>query len=120
MITKNSFECEHCGKCCKPLVSLSDEDVGKIKDLGYAESDFVIEDHFDVSGKVLKQVKNQCLFLVINEEGRSSCRIYDDRPGVCRKYPFFGVKTLETCKPNTMFEDAMKEARELIDKRGFI
>ena len=120
MITKKSFECGHCGKCCKPLVSLNLEDIERIKALGYDEADFVTEDNFDNSAKVLKQIKNQCMFLNIGDGGKSRCSIYEDRPHICRKYPFMGVKKLETCKPNTMFEDAMKEARELLDKRGFI
>lgn len=117
---KDDFKCEHCGKCCRPIVVLSEKDIERIKELGYDESHFVEEDHFDQEKKALRQVENKCTFLDFDQFGRSFCEIYKNRPDICRKYPFLGCNEVETCHPNNMFEKALDEARELLNKRGFI
>ena len=120
MIEKNSFVCERCGECCKPIVVLTEEDIRHIETMGYRREDFVDRDHFDPKSKVLKQLNNQCVFLGEYPNGDSKCKIYACRPEVCRKYPFISSNKLEHCKPNTTFEKALREAKELLDKRGFI
>jgi Fe-S-cluster containining protein len=119
MVKKKEFRCNRCGKCCSPIVTLSEDDIETIKQLGFNEKDFTMEDPFDSSKKVLKNERNRCIFLEM-EDGKSRCKIYSNRPEICRKYPFFDCKVIDDCRPDTIFEDSFNAARELINKRGFI
>lgn len=120
MAKKNNFICQRCGECCKPLVYLSVDDIAAITELGYKDEVFITEDHFDTKKKVVRQINNRCYFLKEYPNGTKKCRIYASRPEICRKYPFLTNKELKDCKPHNFFEKAIREARELINKRGFI
>ena len=104
MLDPNTFICSGCGECCiKYIVKLSKADIKRIKSLGLKEHDFVdIDQHIPGPNKtVLKKKNNQwCIFLNKNPKGDFVCNIYDERPNVCRKYPFL-KKNVETCKPIT-------------------
>lgn len=101
MLDPKTFVCEHCGECCKKLyIVLSDEDIKQIEKLGYSKDDFC---EGEVVGEfkgrfVLKKEDGQCIFLKKEANGYS-CEIYESRPEICKKYPFF-EKEIESCKPN--------------------
>ncbi|MCD1294205.1 Fe-S oxidoreductase [Methanocella sp. CWC-04] len=89
------FECDLCGKCCTREFNdhafLLDADVDRIKMI---DPDALVpapyyeycDQHgrFYVSGYALRfKADGSCYFL---ENGR--CRIYDERPAICRIYPY--------------------------------
>lgn len=100
-LNPKTFSCSRCGQCCRPIVVLSEEDIARIEKSGIQRNDFVGEDPINKQSgfKVLKQKKNVCMFL--KKEGEEYvCSIYNQRPGVCRKYPFMEKnQKLEDCKP---------------------
>ena len=95
IVRETGFFCTCCGRCCtkeaNDHVFLLDEDVRRIRQ-DYPEV-LVPAPYFEacdqngrffVSGYALKTTDgNVCTFL--NESGR--CRIYADRPLICRVYP---------------------------------
>jgi Fe-S-cluster containining protein len=96
IVRETGFLCTCCGRCCTKAVNdhvfLLDEDVRRIRK---AHPDVVVpapyfeacdqNGRFFVSGYALKTTDgNVCTFL--NESGR--CRIYADRPLICRVYPY--------------------------------
>jgi Fe-S-cluster containining protein len=100
MLDPKSFKCERCAECCKKLyIILNDEDIKNIEKLGYSKEDFCEGELIgEFKGKfVLKKEDDKCIFLEKDKDGYS-CSIYESRPEICRKYPFFG-KEVETCKP---------------------
>ncbi|MFC1755553.1 YkgJ family cysteine cluster protein [Thermoproteota archaeon] len=84
--TQDRFKCRNCGYCCTQIVVLSDDDLERIKQAGYDESEFVEDDRLD--RKRIKMKNYFCYFLGLNK-GETFCRIYKYRPSVCRIYPFF-------------------------------
>jgi Fe-S-cluster containining protein len=73
------FKCINCGRCCRLLVRLYDEDIKRIKGKkNYFWSFF--------GKKYLKIKKLRCVFLKRNGK-KYLCSIYNMRPGVCRRYP---------------------------------
>jgi len=96
IVRETGFFCTCCGRCCtkeaNDHVFLLDEDVRRIRQ-DYPEV-LVPAPYFEacdqngrffVSGYALKTTDgNVCTFL--NESGR--CRIYTDRPLICRVYPY--------------------------------
>ena len=95
MLNPKTFKCERCGDCCKKLyIILNDSDIKDIKKLGYQLDSFSeIEQVGEYKGKrVLKKIDGRCVFLADD----NLCKIYDSRPEICKKYPFFG-KEVESC-----------------------
>lgn len=96
IVSETGFSCTCCGRCCTKAandhVFLLDEDVRRIRqghpDVLVPAPYFEACDQngrFFVSGYALKTMDgNICTFL--NESGR--CRIYADRPLICRVYPY--------------------------------
>jgi Fe-S-cluster containining protein len=69
-----------CTLCCVDTrMSLCDEDVARLRALGFRAKDFV---YGYGHRKVLRNVGGHCYFL-----GDDGCRIYNDRPAGCRLYP---------------------------------
>jgi Fe-S-cluster containining protein len=100
MLNPKTFVCERCGECCKKLyILLASNDIERIKKLGHALDSFSESEQLgEYKGKrVLKKVDSKCIFL----SDDNLCKIYDSRPEICRKYPFFG-KPVESCKPSTL------------------
>lgn len=96
MLDQKTFNCEKCGECCiKYIVKISKADIEKIKKLGYGE--FVLWDEH-ISGFVLKKNDGRCVFLDKDNDGLYSCKIYENRPDVCKMYPFLGEE-VSSCKP---------------------
>ncbi|WFN35574.1 YkgJ family cysteine cluster protein [Methanogenium sp. S4BF] len=96
IVSETGFSCTCCGRCCTKAandhVFLLDEDVRRIRqehpDVLVPAPYFEACDQngrFFVSGYALKTADgNVCTFL--NDSGR--CRIYGDRPLICRVYPY--------------------------------
>ena len=109
MLTKKNFECDrYCGKCCKELiVRVDQQDINKIKKLGYDEIDFLERDLIDESKFVLKKNGRGCTFLKKNKKGMFSCSIHKNRPKICKKYPFFDNKPIKSCYPEDMYPTSL-------------
>ena len=110
MLTKKTFKCDrHCGKCCMKLaVSVDEQDINKIKKIGYDEKDFLERDLIDQTKFMLKKRDNgHCIFLKKSKSGMYSCKIHKNRPKICRKYPFFENKALKSCYPEDLYPNAL-------------
>lgn len=107
LLTQSSFKCDrHCGECCKKtLVEVSGKDITRIKKRGYDENEFLMKDPFNEERLFLKKDgKGWCVFLKQDKKGMYSCSIYNDRPDICRKYPFFtGKEELSSCLPEDLY-----------------
>lgn len=80
---KHLFKCIRCGNCCRlGFIELSDGDIDCIRKDGH--DDFV--DIIKSGKRKLKKDRGLCVFLKDN-----SCSIYNVRPEVCRKFPFFSL-----------------------------
>lgn len=105
--TKDDFKCDrHCGECCKStLVELNPKDIKRIKKLGYAEDKFITSYPSDEKRLFLKKDgKGWCVFLKQDKKGVYSCSIYNDRPEICQKYPFFtGKEKIISCLPQDIY-----------------
>jgi Fe-S-cluster containining protein len=102
MLTPGNFECRQCGKCCRTYtVKLSDGDIARIEKLGMKREEFAERDNFDkeLGNYAVKRTDEGCIFLFW-EDGKAYCRIYDARPEICRRYPFFTDEPLESCEPD--------------------
>jgi len=67
-----------CCECCKETeMTLTEEDLQRIKDQGYNDFYFINDGYFQ-----LRNVNGRCYFL---KDGR--CSIYENRPDGCRYYP---------------------------------
>jgi len=110
LFTKESFQCnKYCGECCKKLsVMVSKEDIKNITKLGYEKEDFLDKDLLSINKSMLKRDKNGCVFLKKHKDGKYSCTIYENRPKICRQYPFFGKNNkVESCLPQDMFPNVV-------------
>jgi Fe-S-cluster containining protein len=99
VIQNVGFECDLCGKCCTRVfndhVYLLKEDVTRLLKMKNAANALVPSPYFDfcdqhgcfyVSGYSLKTQKDEngsCIFLQ-----KSRCQIYEQRPLICRIYPY--------------------------------
>ena len=104
MITKKNFKCERCGECCKAYtVILDDEDIKNIISLGYEKESFAEKDLNPENAEiryVLKRDHGQCIFLQY-ANNKATCLIYEQRPKICKIYPFFHEKLI-SCKPKEL------------------
>ena len=106
LLTKKAFKCNrYCGECCKKmLVFLGSKDIKNIKGLGYNEEEFLEKDPFNKKRVILRKDGQGCVFLKKDKNDKYSCRIYENRPDTCRKYPFFtGKEKLKSCLPNELY-----------------
>ncbi|MFC1704897.1 YkgJ family cysteine cluster protein [Nanoarchaeota archaeon] len=95
MLDPQTFKCGRCGECCKRLyILLNDSDIKNIEKLGYVLDCFSeVEPVGEFKGKrVLRKVDERCIFLTKD----NLCKIYESRPEICKKYPFFD-KEVESC-----------------------
>ena len=72
------WKCVHCGFCCSEYdipVTLEEEE--RLRKYGNVFKKGKI-------GLYLRKKKGKCVF-----RGKSGCRIYDERPMACRRYPFY-------------------------------
>ena len=105
MLTKESFQCNrYCGECCKKLVvEVTNLEIKKIKSLGYKGKNFLEKDFFGSGTNVLKRNKDGCIFLKKEEDGKYSCKIYENRPKICKDYPFFNGDKIKSCLPQDLY-----------------
>ena len=85
------------------IVLLSKRDIESIKNLGYDMDFFVGYDTtMEYGGKTIlrKRPNGWCVFLS-KEQGIYKCEVYENRPKICRKYPFFRRK-VESCIPQLL------------------
>jgi len=89
-----SFKCERCGYCCTLRARVSLLDIIRIKKLGYNLLNVIEKDS---SGKNCIKLKpdGDCIFLERHGK-KTACKIYEQRPAVCRRYP--GYKHEKPCK----------------------
>lgn len=107
MLTKNNFTCERCGECCKVYtVVLNDEDIHRIRKLGYS-LDFFAQQDLDPENRklqyVLKREDGKCIFLLF-KNNEIYCKIYENRPEICKIYPFFHEEIV-SCKPKELLKN---------------
>jgi Fe-S-cluster containining protein len=91
--------CQRCGRCCRLIVQLKDEDIERIeKETGIDRKELMtVVDSVEGQGsKILLRLKGgvdgrhpgaHCVFLRWNEDGTTYCSIYQIRPSICRDYP---------------------------------
>jgi uncharacterized protein len=105
MLTKSNFKCKRCGKCCLTYtIKLNSNDLKRLEKAGLKKGDFAEPDDYDISfGKyALKRDENGCILLE-KKDNQYSCKFYDSRPDICRKYPFNEKDAVDSCKPQANF-----------------
>lgn len=101
---KDRFKCMMCGNCCRlRFIHLTKDDVERIQSRGH-------RDFYDTVGgeRMLKRSRGRCMFVGKDD----SCSIYELRPEVCRKFPFFRMFGLNYCRAVSYCPgvEAMKDA----------
>lgn len=89
-----AFKCERCGYCCTIIARVSLFDMLRLKKLGYDLLEVIEKDPRGYNS-LKRKSDGDCVFLERHGK-RCSCKIYEHRPKVCRKYP--GFKTELPCK----------------------
>lgn len=88
---KRKFECQQCGHCCQNLLGVTDGKQHGIY-LTPEEAEYFPRDEvqplFRTADKILayQTVSNVCPNLIDND-GLKACRIYPNRPLVCKAFP---------------------------------
>jgi len=86
---RDKFNCQMCGNCCRlRIISVTDDDIKRISEKGY-------KDFYAKKGNEywMKRVKGRCIFLKDDK-----CSIYEIRPEICRKFPFFNIYSITYCR----------------------
>ncbi|MDD5112063.1 MAG: YkgJ family cysteine cluster protein [Candidatus Altiarchaeota archaeon] len=87
---KNTFSCEQCGNCCRlRTIQLSKDDITRMEKGG-------LQNFYETAGGEarIKRIKGRCVFL----DAGGSCSVYDIRPEVCRRFPFFTLFGIPYCR----------------------
>ncbi len=97
-ISETGFSCRQCGSCCREtepgsnLVMVGQEEISRIMQSTGLSFEEIVEPYPDricegdrdyTFGWVLRRTGDGCRFL-----HGSICQIYEDRPWICRTYPF--------------------------------
>mgnify|MGYP001617376438 CR=1 FL=1 len=102
--------CRYCGECCKKtFVWLSPWDIHRIESLGHSKEEFSEPDNNLGKGALVLKKKDDgsgCIFLKEGADGTFQCSIYENRPAICRKYPFFGDQ-IDDCRPRGFGENSL-------------
>lgn len=82
-------KCVCCASCCvySTPISLDVEDITRLVSKGFIRDSFVRV----IDGDTFIKGDLPCMFL----DSNLKCQIYEDRPRVCRLYPFMGNKDLD-------------------------
>jgi len=82
-----SHKCKRCGVCCtKGDCNIHPEEIERIKKLGY--DGFYKKNDKRETGYMMATVNGKCMFLDYDKDKKASCRIYKDRPIMCKIYPY--------------------------------
>ena len=95
------FKCIRCGlSCIGADVQLTEKEIEKIKSV--TEKEFYEEytTPFGNMRRRLKKINNRCIFL----DDKLNCTIYQNRPLLCREYPF---KVLFTAKNTSVIDTTL-------------
>ena len=79
------FKCERCGYCCTLRVRLSFLELLRIISRGYKKKDFAVKDM--KKRNCIRQHENGDCYFLVRKGRKTSCKIYDIRPKMCRAYP---------------------------------
>lgn len=114
LFKKQNFQCNRCcGECCKRLVvEVTQPEIKKIKSLGYKEEEFAEKGFFHPEKFTLKKNKDGCVFLRKEKDGKYSCKIYENRPKICRDYPFFNGNEIKSCLPKDMYPNVFLKIKK--------
>jgi len=88
------YKCKRCAVFCCKLggPTLTENDLKRLREVRHESMDFLVHAALDKSEKqlVLKQKDDgSCIFLKYDAENKIYvCNIYDQRPSLCRLYPF--------------------------------
>jgi Fe-S-cluster containining protein len=83
ILGRKQFSCRRCGHCCRLLVRLYDNDIKRLEDAGYKQSEFAV---MIKKKPYIKQKNRYCPWLEI-KSGTARCTIYENRPKICREFP---------------------------------
>ena len=98
---RENFRCIRCGNSCRLIVKVSASDLKRISQAPHVKrtkfkmADYAEPDAFDpaTGNHALRHVNGGCVFL--GQDGtEATCKIYEDRPEICRLYPFIGDSAL--------------------------
>jgi Fe-S-cluster containining protein len=79
ILARKEHKCIRCGKCCRLRVDLSEEEISKIKKLGYKD--------FYTKNNHMKKINGNCVFLKF-KNGISFCEIQNTaKPSICKNFP---------------------------------
>lgn len=84
-VPRGTFVCSRCGECCGFTVTLTRDDVERLRKAGHDIDDCVIG---KIGLRTLRREKGVCVFLEFDEDGVARCSIHEDRPDLCRRFPF--------------------------------
>ncbi|MEM0053046.1 MAG: YkgJ family cysteine cluster protein [Nitrososphaeria archaeon] len=77
------MKCIKCGNCCKfTQMQLTNDDIRKIKKLGFKEDQFIKIDKYGFA-----KLKNRNGYCVFYDTVKKECKIYENRPRGCILYP---------------------------------
>jgi len=88
-------KCNGCGQCCvNPIININlpSEDIAKFYQ-GFGIDIIKIDDIFQA--KIY--MGTVCKYLIKEQDGRTKCSIYDQRPEICRNYPLETSELHEGC-----------------------
>ena len=92
-VCNHDGSCEEIRLCCSETeMTLTREDVKRIRELGYQTKDYLIKS--DDGFCELKNVDGLCFFY---DKATKLCKIYDHRPEGCRYYPITYHWTKRKC-----------------------
>lgn len=83
-------KCDQCGECCRRTVGIrvTLQEIEALDALGFKKEEFL-----DRDGMIASNATNGCYFLINGRNGNAFCRIYENRPQICRGYFCNGRKT---------------------------
>jgi Fe-S-cluster containining protein len=115
------FKCKHCGRCCG-LIPLTRTDYKRIRQkaekLHISFVKQTIEGHTTYLVKrIVEKIQRAgniekvdpkdivCPFLNYDKDKKSSCKIYEDRPQICRMFGTEGWRGVSLCCPYQNWEE---------------
>lgn len=103
MSMRDAGECVCCGRCChQPFITVMDEEVERISgSAGIDAGDFVTRYLYREDGRWLMRKEGACRFL----GGDNRCTIWQDRPEICRDFPYMVSKLMSAVYLSIVYPD---------------